>query len=196
MRLKGDDVIFGQTVFCNKDILCYFLAEIRHKHPDFFEEIGKSCDEFVAHHKGLRENDIRRRRNAVQFFLQYVCGKIASLYRANGSKIPPEIVPIFNELKNGCDSPYKIQERFDSFRKIDSGWAEYFIMYAEYEGLCDHGLGAVYAWAEAFLEAQKREEERAVESAEIAKRTKSLNPGWIEGIDLNLPEGPKKIDEE
>ena len=195
MRLNEEDIIFGQTVFHNPDSLRYFLAEIKHKHKDFFTEIGRSCDEFVRQH-GIRENDFRRRRNAAQLFLHYACGKIAALYKANGNKIPAEIIPIFHEIKNDCDTIGKIEERFDFFCTVDRKWAEYFITYAHYEGFCQHGLGLVYAWAEAFLLAQKLEEKRAAASAEIAERTKSLHPDWISYISLDLPEGKKNIGEE
>lgn len=195
MHLSEEHIRFGQTVFYNLDALRYFLADIKNKHPDFFEELGKSCEEFVEH-AGLPKRDRRDRRIASELFLAYACAQVGTLYKANNDEIPPDTLAVFKSLKEGCDSMPAIKKRFDLFCMVNREWAEYYMLCAQNEGLCEHGLGAVYAFVEAFLEAQKLQEKRMAESEDIAKRTSYLSPKWLEGLEINLPEGRKNIGEE
>lgn len=194
MRLEGVHFRYGVLVFEHMRFLQGFLAEVQEKYPNFFAELGKCCDEFVEH-CGLWKNDVRGRREAAHFFLSYACGKLAALYAANGRKIPQATIGMFKALKDGCDSIEQIQSRFDRFCMINCDWAEYFIDFANEENFCWHGMGTVYAWAEAFLEAQKLDEKREADSADITQRTADLLDEWLPAVIDLSEEGDKNIGE-
>lgn len=190
LRIGDDDFRFVLTMLHSKARIKTFLDALKNKSPDFFYEIDKLCEEFVDHQD---IHNRKRRCMAAGFFTGYVCIIIGALYSANGEKVPPDTSKVFQELRKDCASLEHIQERFDLLSSLHDKWASYSFASAMQEGFCEHGLGYLYALAEAFIIAQKEDEQRSAEqkalSEDVARRTKNLSPKilqFIESMDFTL----------
>jgi len=198
LSIHHEHLVRAVRLLDDKFVFRKFLAEIREECPSLFDRIGKICGEFVEHCKIDPDDPFQEQYKQVTIHsvLLQVCWVLGTLRIANGDRVPTDVVVIYDAIKNDSVSEQKvIEERLAYLATINSNWVNAAIYGAYGARLCDHVTGPIYALAEAFLEAKKREEEKEMFakglSDDVRRRTIDLKRGtdvvrFIEGLELDL----------